>query len=387
MKKWFILIAFLVFVLETSSTVYAHSYSVAFTKIDLFPSQTIVQYAINDISVIESIKGIDVNGDYTIDANELEQGQAKVAEWVDQNLVIQINGQRASLLGAQISLNKELPFKDEFKYRDNTVYEDYVIPDAKIVMATIKLDAVHPGDSITIEDRIHNSISAEYGNFINILNNGKLQNTTVLLENEWSYTFKMALTSSDNSDKPAHASVDWMRFLKLGSEHILTGLDHLLFLFTLILLRMRIKEYAKIITSFTIAHCLTLALSVLGIITLPSKFVESMIAVSIMYVALENLFFPKNARYRWSLTFLFGLIHGLGFADLLIKMNLPHPQLVQSLLSFNLGIEITQLTLVAIFFPFLWYWHKTRWYPSTFKVLNIFAVGIAFIWLIERILA
>jgi hypothetical protein len=84
---------------------------------------------------------------------------------------------------------------------------------------------------------------------------------------------------------------------------------------------------------------------------------------------------------------LFGLIHGLGFADLLIKMNLPHPQLVQSLLSFNLGIEITQLALVAVVFPFLWYWHKTRWYPSTFKVLNVFAVGIACIWLIERILA
>lgn len=369
----------------------AHSYSVAYTKIDLFSSQTVIQFAIDDLSLIECIDGIDTNGDYVLDANELAQGQAKVAKWMDQNLIIKINGQPASLLQAQLTLNDDLPFKNEFKFWDSKGYEDHSISNVKIVTAKIQLKAVQPGETITVEDHFHESIPAQYGNFINILKDGQLQATTVLFQDMWSYTFKTALSSPNQpvnqTETLAHSGVDWLRFLKLGSQHILTGLDHLLFLLTLILLRMKIRDYAKIITSFTIAHSLTLALSVLGIITLPSKFVESMIALSIIYVALENLFFQKTAKYRWALTFLFGLIHGMGFADLLIEMHLPPKQLAESLLSFNLGIEITQLTLVALAFPLLWHWHKTRSYMSTFKLLNLFAVVTAFVWLIQRILA
>jgi hydrogenase/urease accessory protein HupE len=352
-------------------------------------SQTTVQFAIDDLSIIECVDGIDVNGDYKLDANELAEGQAKVAKWIDRNLEVQINGQKESLIGTQLSLDDELPFKNDFTFWDDKGYDVHSIPDVKIVTAKIVIDKISHGESITIADHFHESIPAQYGNFLNILNDGHLEVTTVLFQNLWSYTYKSSAqpSSSSNPATPAHANVDWLRFLKLGSNHILTGLDHLLFLLTLILLKMKLRDYAKIITSFTIAHSLTLALTVLGIIHLPSKFVETMIAVSIMYVAIENIFFSKNAKYRWTLTFFFGLIHGMGFADLLMEMHLPPSQIAISLLSFNLGIEITQLTLVALAFLLLWYWHKSRWYPSTFKIVNLFAIVTAIIWIIQRILA
>lgn len=388
-KKRFLLPLLLLTSLLICSPVSAHSYSVAYTKIDISSSQTSVQFAIDDLSIIECLEGIDLNGDYKLDANELAEGQAKIAKWIDQNLEVQINGQKESLLGAQLSLNDELPFKNDFKFWDDKGYDVHSIPDVKIVTAKITLEKIPPGESITIADHFHDSIPAQYGNFLNILNEGHLEETTVLFQNTWSYTYNTPAqpSSSNHTATPEHAKVDWLRFLKLGSNHILTGLDHLLFLLTLILLKMKIRDYAKIITSFTIAHSLTLALTVLGIIHLPSKFVETMIAVSIMYVALENLFFSKNAKYRWTLTFFFGLIHGMGFADLLMEMHLPPSQIAVSLLSFNLGIEITQLALVALAFPILWYWHKSRWYPSTFKILNMFAVVTALVWIIQRILA
>ena len=106
----------------------------------------------------------------------------------------------------------------------------------------------------------------------------------------------------------------WTSFLKLGMLHILTGYDHLLFLLALLVWKQSFKQYAAIVTSFTIAHSITISLAVLGIVDLPSRFVEAVIAFSICYVAAENLF-RKEIRHRWGLTFLFGLIHGLGFAE------------------------------------------------------------------------
>ena len=114
----------------------------------------------------------------------------------------------------------------------------------------------------------------------------------------------------------------WFSFLKLGMNHILTGYDHLLFLLSLLIARQTFKQIATTITAFTIAHSITLTLTVLGMIDVPSSFVEPAIALSICYVALENIFRQKIS-YRWVITFVFGLIHGMGFADILKEMNIP----------------------------------------------------------------
>lgn len=166
--------------------------------------------------------------------------------------------------------------------------------------------------------------------------------------------------------------------------HILTGYDHLLFLLALLLRKQTFKQYAAIITSFTIAHSITISLAVLGIITLPSRFVESVIAFSIVYVALENIF-RKEIRHRWGLTFLFGLIHGLGFANILREMNIPKSDLAVALVNFNIGIEVVQLALVLLILPLLTYMFKLKSSKIIIKIGSTIVAALGAFWLIERL--
>lgn len=172
--------------------------------------------------------------------------------------------------------------------------------------------------------------------------------------------------------------------LKLGMLHILTGYDHLLFLLALLLRKQTFKQYAAIITSFTIAHSITISLAVLGVITFPSRFVESVIAFSIVYVALENIF-RKEIRHRWGLTFLFGLIHGLGFANILKEMNIPKADLALALVNFNIGIEVVQLALVLLVLPLLTYMFRLKSSGLIIKAGSIIVAALGAFWLIERI--
>jgi HupE / UreJ protein len=131
-----------------------------------------------------------------------------------------------------------------------------------------------------------------------------------------------------------------------------------------LLLGGRFLDLVKIVTSFTIAHSVTLALAALGILNPPSRWVEALIAASIVAVASENLWVLRSAKgggarvasalhHRWRITFAFGLVHGFGFASALKELNLPRSALVAGLVSFNLGVEIGQVTIVALAFPLL----------------------------------
>ena len=140
------------------------------------------------------------------------------------------------------------------------------------------------------------------------------------------------------------------RFGRLGVQHIFTGYDHLAFLLSLLVATATLGSLVKIITSFTIAHSITLALATFNLVVLPSKFTESLIALSIGYVAAENLFDFRLMK-RYYITFFFGLIHGFGFSSVLREMDLPRSSLALSLFSFNLGVEIGQITFVLLIFP------------------------------------
>lgn len=166
--------------------------------------------------------------------------------------------------------------------------------------------------------------------------------------------------------------------------HILTGYDHLLFQLALLLRKQTFKQYAAIVTSFTIAHSITLTLSVLGLVTLPSRFVEATIAFSICYVAVENIF-RKKIRHRWTITFLFGLIHGLGFATLLREMAIPMKDLAVALVNFNLGIEAVQLTIVLLLLPLLTYMFKQKISGKMVQYGSIVIAVLSAIWLIQRL--
>ena len=173
-------------------------------------------------------------------------------------------------------------------------------------------------------------------------------------------------------------------FFLLGVEHIATGYDHLLFLLALILCGGRLLQLLKIITAFTLAHSITLGAAALGLVSLPSALVEAVIALSIAYVAFENLF-PKFAiSRRWTISFLFGLMHGFGFSSVLQELGLPRDGLLLALLNFNLGVEAGQLLAVAVVVPALLWLRKTRWERVVVRALSALVLLVGLGLFIER---
>jgi hydrogenase/urease accessory protein HupE len=172
------------------------------------------------------------------------------------------------------------------------------------------------------------------------------------------------------------------RFVLLGVEHIFTGYDHLAFLLCLLVATSTLGSLVKIITSFTIAHSITLALATFNIVHLPTRLTESMIAASIAYVAAENLLDFRLTK-RFYITFFFGLIHGFGFSNVLREMDLPKSDLALSLFSFNAGVEIGQLTFVFLLFPLLQDLGASGW-KRLKPAVSICAGCLAVYWFVQR---
>jgi HupE/UreJ protein len=194
-------------------------------------------------------------------------------------------------------------------------------------------------------------------------------------------------------------------YLEEGVFHIWTGFDHMLFLLSLllpaVLVRTRgpapswipaasfgaaFRDTLKVVTAFTVAHSITLSLAALGVISLPSRLLESAIAVSVILAALNNVR-PVAHGGRWIVAFCFGLIHGFGFASVLADLGLPQSSLLQALIAFNIGVELGQLVIVAAFLPIAYASRQRRFYSSTILVGGSVAVAaIAMVWLLERAL-
>jgi hypothetical protein len=192
----------------------------------------------------------------------------------------------------------------------------------------------------------------------------------------------------------------FLQYLSEGIGHIWLGYDHILFLLSLLFPAVLIRrhrewlpaerfrpalfEVVKIVTAFTVAHSLTLTLATLGMIELPSRWVESAIAASVALAALNNVY-PLIGKKLWGVAFGFGLIHGLGFANVLRDLGLPKDMLMLALLAFNLGVEAGQLVIVSVFLPSAFLlrrsWGYRQLLVNTGSVLIVF---IALIWLAER---
>ncbi len=195
----------------------------------------------------------------------------------------------------------------------------------------------------------------------------------------------------ENPAQPSQAnSTIFADFLKLGVEHIATGYDHLLYLAGLILACRRLGGMVAMITSFTVAHSITLALATTGLVTLPSEIVEPTIAASIVFVGLQNLWAgPREVRGRWIVAFIFGLIHGFGFASLLRDAGIGSgngASILVPLLSFNLGVELGQLAIVALLLPLLLWLRRARAFETFAQPLASAAVlAMGSFWLIQRV--
>ena len=162
------------------------------------------------------------------------------------------------------------------------------------------------------------------------------------------------------------AGREFRRFLLLGIGHIFGGTDHLAFLIGLLLLGGTLLELVKIVTAFTVAHSITLALAALDLVAPPARLIEPLIAATIVFVGAENLWALRHhaagavLRHRWVLTFAFGLVHGFGFAAVLRQLQLPRATLAGGLVAFNLGVECGQVCIVAVALPAL-RWLRALW--------------------------
>jgi hypothetical protein len=189
-------------------------------------------------------------------------------------------------------------------------------------------------------------------------------------------------------------------YAREGVWHIWIGFDHILFLLALLLPAVAIRQQEqwhavaafkpafwdvlKIVTAFTVAHSITLSLATLGIVSLPSRWVESIIAASVVFAALNNVF-PLFSERRWLMAFIFGLIHGFGFATVLADLGLPPGALALALVGFNLGVEVGQLAIVALFLPIAFALRHTWFYRRIVLLGGSIAIAVlATIWLVER---
>ncbi len=346
--------------------------------------KTELVFTLDTLSLIELLPDIDSNKNWVLEKSELKKDRHHIEELITEGLTLDKNNKEVTPKVENMKLVKK--------------------ENKEFVSTTLIFPAFSPGDTIVYNDGFYfNDTGANYVDLISAdlmgqtseaVIQGKERTWTILLTEVQQEQGQGQTTQPDTGTvqdqakaaKPVEKSATstWFSFFKLGTLHILTGYDHLLFLFALLLRKQTFKQYAAIVTSFTIAHSITLSLAVLGWITLPSRFVEAVIAFSICYVAAENIF-RKEIRHRWTITFLFGLIHGLGFASILREMSIPKSHLAVALLNFNLGIEAVQLSLVLLLLPLLSFMFKLK---SSRKIViygSYAIVAMGAIWLIQRL--
>lgn len=178
-------------------------------------------------------------------------------------------------------------------------------------------------------------------------------------------------------------------YIPVGFDHILPkGLDHILFVLGLFFLTTQLGPLLWQITAFTAAHTVTLALGALGIVSVPGYIVEPIIAASIVYVAVENILSPKMHAWRPVVVFCFGLLHGLGFASVLGEFGLPEGQFIPALLGFNVGVELGQLTVIALAFLAvgLWFGRKSFYRPYIAVPASVVIAMVGAYWCVERVI-
>ena len=176
-------------------------------------------------------------------------------------------------------------------------------------------------------------------------------------------------------------------FVKAGFQHIIPeGIDHILFVLGLFFSCITFRSLLWQVTAFTVAHSITLVLAAQGLVQLSGDIVEAIIALSIVWVAVENCLYKEPSKWRYMIVFAFGLLHGLGFAALLTQYGLPKDNFISMLLAFNLGVEFGQLAVLVIAFVLIKMIMKKNWYSNEIKIpASLIIEGIGLFWFIERV--
>jgi len=349
-------------------TAWAHKASDSYLVIDVKGNTVTAQW---DIALrdIDFALGLDRDGNAEITWGELRARQSDVAVWALSRLALTRNGNcPLQVSGLQVDEHTDGGY------------------------AVLHLSGVCPGarGALGLHYRLLFDLDSLHRGLLRLTLDGATH-TTVL--SPTSGVLQFGATQATRWEQ-------FGQYLVEGVWHIWIGFDHILFLLSLLLpavlvLHMRhwqgvtsfgvaAREVLWVVTSFTAAHSITLSLAALGLVSLPSRLVESAIALSVVLAAANNLW-PVVERRRWLVAFGFGLIHGFGFASVLAELGLPADALVLSLLGFNLGVEVGQMAIVAGFLPVAFLLRNTRFYLRGILVLGSWlTMLVAFIWLLER---
>jgi hypothetical protein len=321
---------------------------------------------------LEYAIGLDANGDGDITWGELSARHGDLAAYALARLQIAAGGTACALQATDHLVDR---------HSDGNY-------------AVLKFSAACPesGGRLTVGYALFFDLDPTHRGLARIAS-GDLTQTAVFSPERQEQTFDLAA---------ALWSDQLLAYLREGVWHIWIGFDHILFLLSLLLPAVWLRaagqwqpaprfapvfwEVLRVVTAFTVAHSITLSLAALGVVTLPSRLVESVIAASVVIAALNNLF-PVVSTGRWMMAFGFGLVHGFGFASVLADLGLPRGSLVTALFGFNLGVELGQFAIVAAFLPLAYALRATRFYArAVFFGGSVAVVLLAAAWFAERAL-
>jgi hypothetical protein len=322
---------------------------------DLSRSESQIEVAGHDVHVLLKLNllelgYVDTDRNGIISYDELDNAIERIYQDVKQHYILR----SATLPG-------------ETRLRRYGVEQDHIL--------WMELDYVFPQDvsQLEVTSTLYQIAQPGHEHFVTFSEHGAVQEAVLNAA---------APTVEFNAGETSYLGTIWS-FVHLGMMHIFTGYDHLAFLVGLLIVTTNLASLIKVITSFTVAHSITLALATFNVVTLPSRLTESMIPLTIAYVAVENLL-RTRAIERYYVTFGFGLIHGFGFSNVLREMVLSRSHLALSLFSFNLGVEIGQLAFVLILFPIVLYMASSSWRRQVQAVVSVVIICLAVYWFLQR---
>ena len=348
----------------------AHKASDSFLYLDSGPTELRIDVALRDLALLTSI---DRNGDRQVSGQELRQARPEITRTVESALTFSNSSGNCDLAGNKWGISEHSDgFYSAARYAIQC--PDGEPPRALEYNLLFEQDALHRG-------------------LVSLDHDGQKRLTVLGPDSR-----TLDLTGTDT---PGYFGV-FTTFVYEGVIHLLIGLDHILFLLVLVIpatlstaknqassgqsraLRGRLLELAGIITAFTLAHSITLALAALDIVSLPIAWVETVIALSIGLAAL-NVAWPILGHKTWKLAFGFGLVHGFGFASVLGDLTSGVSGLAVALAGFNLGVELGQLALLVVGFPVLYYLGKNRMYQKGAVPVMLAGIGaISLFWVVQR---
>jgi hydrogenase/urease accessory protein HupE len=321
-----------------------------------------------DLFTLHKITPLDDNRDHRITREELEKHLPEIQKFLAASVELEVQGLDAGL-------GKPIGFTWPKDAEEGVAEKDFHSP-AFLIPFRFERAIDDLPEEVTLTFRLFSKLGDRHSILGKFVYDGK--------ESEVTFNqFEPDFSFETGYEPPLYRRIQ--KFFKLGMEHIFFGFDHLCFLLALFVVATP-RDLLKIITSFTLAHTITLLLAALNVVRLPSRLVESSIALTIVYVAAENLW-PKPRPHRWALTFAFGLIHGFGFASVLESLALPSSGLIRCLLSFNVGVEVGQLVIVAAFLPLVLLLRNARYGILTARIISCGLATIGTAWFLDRVLS